>query len=168
MVRDLHNGEFHNFGLWWEPTRLRFYYDGQLVREEKSEKAIPHVPQYLIISGGIFNDGWVDGSIHTANWTDQYMDVDSIRVWELTNPTPQPTTTTQATTTTTTAAVTSTTASTTEATKKETPPTTTRSTTTTKTTTTSTTTSNITTTTSTTTTTTAKKGNFPAESNFRF
>ena len=57
-----------------------FYYDGQKVREETNSKAIPHVKQYMIVSGGIFDDGWVTGTIPGAPWPDS-MKVDYVRAW---------------------------------------------------------------------------------------
>lgn len=71
---------YHTYGLEWTPTKLIFYYDGQKVREETNSKAIPHVKQYMIVSGGIFDDGWVTGTIPGAPWPDS-MKVDYVRAW---------------------------------------------------------------------------------------
>ena len=62
----MHDTEYHVFGFEWSDTFLRWYFDGELVREETDPKLIPHVPQYIYFSGSMWgNSNWVDGSILT-------------------------------------------------------------------------------------------------------
>ncbi len=61
----IHKG-FHTFGLEWSPTVMKFYYDGVLKRSIKNPKLITQIKQYPIVSGGIFEGPWVDGSIRDA------------------------------------------------------------------------------------------------------
>jgi beta-glucanase (GH16 family) len=63
-ISNLHDVEYHVFGLEWTPTYLRFYCDGKVVKEINDPKAIPHVDEYIIFSGSCwgFSD-WVDGDI---------------------------------------------------------------------------------------------------------
>lgn len=63
---DMHDEEYHVFGFEWSDTFLRWYFDGEIVREETDPKMIPHVPEYIYFSGSIWgNSSWVDGSILT-------------------------------------------------------------------------------------------------------
>jgi len=73
--------EFHTYGFNWTKDKIEFYYDGVLKRTERSPIVIAHVPQYMIVSGGIFDDGWISGSMKTAPWPD-HMKVDYVRAWK--------------------------------------------------------------------------------------
>ncbi len=63
-ISNLHDVEYHVFGLEWSPTYLKFYCDGKVVKEINDPKAIPYVDEYIIFSGSCwgFSD-WVDGDI---------------------------------------------------------------------------------------------------------
>jgi len=78
--QDLHDGNQHTFGLHWTAEFMDYYYDGRRVRRVDTASAIPHVPQYLLISGGIFGNSWVDGSVRNDNWPAS-MYVDHVRAW---------------------------------------------------------------------------------------
>lgn len=61
---DIHNTEYHTYGFEWAPTYLKFYYDGNLVKQMTDPKLIPHVAHYLYFSGSCFGENnWLDGDI---------------------------------------------------------------------------------------------------------
>ena len=57
------------------------------VRQVNDKDMIPDVPQYTLVSGGIFAGWWVDGpdDVAQATWPDQ-MYVDWVRIWRYKNP----------------------------------------------------------------------------------
>ncbi len=75
----IHTG-WHTFGLEWSPTALKFYYDGILKRTITQPYLIAQVKEYPIVSGGIFEGPWVDGSIRTATLPDNGL-YDYVRVY---------------------------------------------------------------------------------------
>jgi beta-glucanase (GH16 family) len=77
----LHTNFYNTFGLEWNPKELRFYFNGQLKRVINKEHMVPHVPEHLIVSGGIFAGVWVDGDVFTADFPDT-MYVDYVRVFK--------------------------------------------------------------------------------------
>lgn len=44
---------FHNIGLNWTPTKMEIFYDGNMVHSITHPSRIVHVPERLILSGGI-------------------------------------------------------------------------------------------------------------------
>ena len=79
--KDLHNGQYHTYGLHLTKDFLDFYFDGRRVRREEGRSWIPHVPHYMIVSGGIFGGDWVDGSVRNDNWPAS-MFTDHVRAWQ--------------------------------------------------------------------------------------
>lgn len=72
---------WHNvFGLLWTPERLEFFFNESSVRTVDDPDRIPDIPQYPIVSGGVFAGSWVDGDVVTAEFPD-WMYVDYVRVW---------------------------------------------------------------------------------------
>jgi beta-glucanase (GH16 family) len=61
---NMHDTEYHIFGLEWTPTYLKYYYDGKIVKEINDPKAIPMVAHYIYFSGSCWGTSdWVDGDI---------------------------------------------------------------------------------------------------------
>lgn len=61
---DLYEAEYHTFGFEWSPTFVRWYYDGEMIREVTDPKLIPQVGHYLYFSGSCFGKSdWVDGDV---------------------------------------------------------------------------------------------------------
>ena len=60
--------------------KIRWYYDGELVRETTKKEEISLVPEFLIISGQI-KDYWVDCEMEENFWPD-FMFTDFVRVWK--------------------------------------------------------------------------------------
>jgi beta-glucanase (GH16 family) len=61
---NMHDTEYHIFGLEWSPTYLKYYYDGKIVKEITDPKAIPKVAHYIFFSGSCWGTSdWVDGDI---------------------------------------------------------------------------------------------------------
>lgn len=61
---NLHDTEYHVFGLEWTPKYLKFYCDGKLIKEISDPKAIPHVGEFLIFSGSCWGvNDWVNGDV---------------------------------------------------------------------------------------------------------
>jgi beta-glucanase (GH16 family) len=61
---NIHDTEYHVFGLEWTPTYLKFYCDGKVVKEITDPKAIPHVPEFLYFSGSCFGkNDWLEGDV---------------------------------------------------------------------------------------------------------
>ncbi len=62
----IHESEYHIYGFEWTPTYLKFYYDGQLVREMTDPKLIPQVAHFIYFSGSCFGKSdWVNGDVRT-------------------------------------------------------------------------------------------------------
>merc|ERR1712019_92542 len=72
--------EFRVFGLEWDENKLIFYYEGKAVRTVMDPKLIPNLEHFLALSGSIWDGSFVDGRISTANWNNQSMFVDYVRV----------------------------------------------------------------------------------------
>ena len=61
---DIHEQEYHVYGFEWTPTYLKFYYDGEVIREMREPKLIPHVAHFIYFSGSCFGENdWLDGDI---------------------------------------------------------------------------------------------------------
>ena len=61
---DLYKAEYHTFGFEWSPTFVRWYLDGEMIREVTDPKLIPQVAHYLYFSGSCFGKSdWVDGDV---------------------------------------------------------------------------------------------------------
>lgn len=74
----IHEG-FNTFGVEWTQYHLKFYYNGTLVRTIDDPLKIPHVPEFMILSGSFFVNEWVDGSVEEASLP-AFMLVDWVRV----------------------------------------------------------------------------------------
>lgn len=74
----IHEG-FNTYALDWTPDYLKFYYNGKLVRTIDDPTKIPHVDEYMILSGSFFVNGWVEGDLDEAELP-AYMYVDWVRV----------------------------------------------------------------------------------------
>ena len=86
-----HDEEYHTIGLEWTDTYLRFYFDGEVVREISNPILIPHVAQYLYFSGSMWgNSTWPDGNtlenefIQNGGVDAAYLDY--VRVYKLIDP----------------------------------------------------------------------------------
>lgn len=63
-IPNLHDTEYHVFGLEWSPTFLKFYCDGKVIKVITDPKAIPHVAEYIYFSGSCWGvSDWVDGDV---------------------------------------------------------------------------------------------------------
>jgi beta-glucanase (GH16 family) len=63
-ISNLHDVEYHVFGLEWTPTYLKFYCDGKVVKEITDPKAIPQVAEFIIFSGSCWGvSDWVNGDV---------------------------------------------------------------------------------------------------------
>jgi beta-glucanase (GH16 family) len=87
---NLYEAEYHIFGFEWSPTFVRWYYDGEMIREVTDPKLIPQVAHYLYYSGSCFGKSdWVDGDVRTNEFiqkggvAEAY--VDYIRVFQTKN-----------------------------------------------------------------------------------
>ena len=74
----MHEG-FNTYAMDWTPDYLKFYYNGQLVKTIDDPTKIPHVDEFMILSGSFFVNGWVDGDLNEASLP-SYMYVDWVRV----------------------------------------------------------------------------------------
>lgn len=80
---NIHDGNYHLFGMWWTPEFIRTYYDGKLVAEFTDPKWISQVTSYLYLSDGAnfgeFGDQYFVnrelGALTTAS-------IDYVRVWK--------------------------------------------------------------------------------------
>jgi beta-glucanase (GH16 family) len=87
---DLYEAEYHTFGFEWSPTFVRWYYDGEMIREVTDLKLIPQVAHYLYFSGSCFGKSdWVDGDVRVNEFiqkggvAEAY--VDYVRVFQTKN-----------------------------------------------------------------------------------
>lgn len=84
---NMHDTEYHTYGFEWTPTLLRFYFDGKVVATMADAKLIPHVAEYIYVSGSCFGvNNWVDGDIRANEFiksgnTDKAY-IDYIRVYK--------------------------------------------------------------------------------------
>lgn len=63
-VNEFHNQEYHIMGFEWDVHYLRWYLDGNVVREIADSTLIPRVPHFLYFSGSMWsNHDWVDGNM---------------------------------------------------------------------------------------------------------
>lgn len=63
-VPEFHNKEYHIMGFEWNENYLRWYLDGEIVRELRNPKLIPKVPHFLYLSGSLWGESdWVAGNI---------------------------------------------------------------------------------------------------------
>ncbi len=61
---NMHDVEYHVFGLEWSSTFLKYYYDGKVVWQSTDPKTISRVPEYILFTGmcwGVSN--WVNGDV---------------------------------------------------------------------------------------------------------
>lgn len=89
-IPNLYEAEYHTFGFEWSPTFVRWYYDGDMIRELTDPKLIPQVAHYLYFSGSCFGKSdWVDGDVRVNEFiqnggvAEAY--VDYVRVFQLKN-----------------------------------------------------------------------------------
>ena len=87
---DLYEAEYHTFGFEWSPTFVRWYFDGEMIREVTDPKLIPQVAHYLYFSGSCFGKSdWVDGDVRTNEFiqkggvAEAY--IDYVRVYQTKN-----------------------------------------------------------------------------------
>jgi beta-glucanase (GH16 family) len=60
----MHDTEYHIYGFEWTPTYLKFYFDGNVVATMNDPKLIPHVAEFIYVSGSCFGqNNWLDGDI---------------------------------------------------------------------------------------------------------
>ncbi len=83
----MHDTEYHIYGFEWNPTFLKFYFDGKVVATMTDAKLIPHVAEFIYFSGSCFGENnWLDGDIRKNNYiqkgnTDKAY-IDYIRVFK--------------------------------------------------------------------------------------
>jgi beta-glucanase (GH16 family) len=87
-IPNLHDVEYHVFGLEWAPTFLKYYCDGKVIKEITDPKAIPQVAEFIIFSGSCWGaSDWVDGDVRKNEFIQQggiekgY--IDYVRVYKL-------------------------------------------------------------------------------------
>lgn len=68
--------DFHTYALDWQPDYVRFYVDGQLLKEHT--KMIPQDPMFIYLS--LYNNSW--GANDQTTPYPREMEVDYIRVWQ--------------------------------------------------------------------------------------
>ena len=82
---NIHNGEYHTFGLHWTPDFMKIYYDGKRMANFKDLEYVVHAPEWLWLSvGASFGDTYqqnefVNATHISGDLTSAY--VDYIRVW---------------------------------------------------------------------------------------
>ncbi|MEJ8843707.1 glycoside hydrolase family 16 protein [Lacibacter sp. H375] len=87
---NMHDTEFHVYGFEWTPSYLKFYFDGEVVATMTDAKLIPHVAEFIYVSGSCFGaNNWVDGDIRKNEFiqngnTDKAY-IDYIRVYKSRN-----------------------------------------------------------------------------------
>ena len=63
---NFHDTEYHVIGFEWDEKHLRWYRDGEVIRELTDPDLIPRVPHFLYFSGSLWGESdWPDGSILT-------------------------------------------------------------------------------------------------------
>lgn len=77
----IHSNWMNVYGLEWTPTYMKFYYNGTVKRTITNPTQIPHVKEYIILSGSAFGGSWVDGDISTATLPD-WAYYDYVRVYK--------------------------------------------------------------------------------------
>ena len=90
---DLDQG-FHTYGLLWTPEGYTWYIDGNAVWDG-NDTPISQRDQYLILASEVGETHWT-GAIPNAGYgsfhdTDTVMEVDYVRVWNVSSSTPEPT-----------------------------------------------------------------------------
>jgi len=62
-AENMHNVEFHTVGFEWSEEYLRWYFNGEMVREITDQNLIPRVPHFIYFSGSMWDQtNWVVGS----------------------------------------------------------------------------------------------------------
>jgi beta-glucanase (GH16 family) len=82
---------FHTYGLWWTPLWYRFYIDGEMVLQT-SVGGVSQTPESVIVTDEVLEhdrDAPLNYAIAQSGQTDDYV-VDYVRVYNLTNPVPNP------------------------------------------------------------------------------
>lgn len=80
---NIHDGNYHIFGLLWTPVIIQTFYDGELVATYNNPKWISQVESYLILSDGA-NFG-EKGDQYFINQKNGYLtnaSIDYVRVWK--------------------------------------------------------------------------------------
>lgn len=75
---NIHDGDYHIFGLEWDENSLKYYVDG-VHKWTYSGEGVPRVEEFLILSSGMGN--WVEGNISNATLPYKAQ-VDWVRVYE--------------------------------------------------------------------------------------
>lgn len=76
-------GNFHTYGLLWEPGRYRFYIDG--VEVWTTTAAISQVRQWIYLTSEVDNGAWAGptpGSYGDRNSSNTYQDIDYVRFYQ--------------------------------------------------------------------------------------
>lgn len=61
---NMHDVEYHVFGLEWSSTFLKYYFDGKVVWQTTDSKTISRVPEYILFSGMCWGvSTWVNGDV---------------------------------------------------------------------------------------------------------
>ena len=83
--KDYSLGEYHTFGVHWEPDGYTFYVDGKQ-DGEKVTGAVSHIPQFILISTEVLGYRQIEGcptaeARETAKVGDKFI-VDYVRVFD--------------------------------------------------------------------------------------
>jgi beta-glucanase (GH16 family) len=70
--------DFHVYGLEWEPEKLRWFIDGQLIHS--TTNGIPHTPHYLILNTAV-GGAW-PGNPDATTVFPQFHDIDYVRAYQ--------------------------------------------------------------------------------------
>jgi beta-glucanase (GH16 family) len=63
-AKNMHDVEYHIFGLEWSKSFLKYYYDGRVVWQTSDPKAISHFAEYILFTGMCWGESdWVNGDV---------------------------------------------------------------------------------------------------------
>lgn len=80
---NIHDGNYHLFGMWWTPEFIRTYYDGRLVAEFTDPKWISKVASYLYLSDGAnFGESGDQYFVNREIGALTKASIDYVRVWK--------------------------------------------------------------------------------------